>query len=467
MKFLIERGGAALFFDPGLGKTSTTLAALKILFKKKLVSKVLIIAPLRVCYSVWPKEVLTWKDFNKMSITVLHGPNKEELLRNSESDIYVINPEGLEWLLNVQKTKTRSGKTKVSIDSRRWKKLGFDCLVVDELSKFKHTNTNRFKALKQVLGTFKRKYGLTGSPAANGLMDLFGQCYIIDEGRSLGRYITHYRNEYYTKGYDGYSWELREGAEKEIYERIKPICLRMGDELLKDMPKIINNNIKVQMGKKLEGQYKALKKDLILKIGQGLVKASTAAVASNKLRQFCSGSIYKEQEVEALLKLPSNKKEWLKLHSLKIEALTDLVDELQGSPLLVAYDFKHELEMFKAVFGKDVPYLGGGVSTKKSKQIESDWNQGKLPILFGHPQSMAHGLNLQSVGNHVCWYTLSWNYELYDQLNRRVARQGNRSKRVFIHHILIEGTIDEVILRTLQSKKSTQQNVFQALKSMK
>ena len=225
VKFLLEHAASALFLDPGLGKTSITLAAIKMLKKKKLLNKVLLIAPLRVCYSVWPKEIEKWTEFNDLKVVVLHGKHKDKALEE-DADIYVINPEGLDWLLQVKKEKTASGKTKVALDLRRWKQLGFDTLIVDELSKFKNTNTNRFKSIKLILGTFGRRWGLTGSPASNGLLDLFGQCFVIDQGRTLGPYITHYRMKYFNPTYDGFGWEIREGAEadrRSDQRRIAPV----------------------------------------------------------------------------------------------------------------------------------------------------------------------------------------------------------------------------------------------------
>jgi SNF2 family DNA or RNA helicase len=462
---LLEHAASALFLDPGLGKTSITLAAIKLLKKKKVLDKVLLIAPLRVCHSVWPAEVSKWKDFNHLKVIVLHGPNKDQLLQE-EADIYVINPEGLEWLLQVEKRKTKTGRTQISVNMRRFKRLGFDTLVIDELSKFKHANTNRFKAMKLVLHTFARRWGLTGSPAANGLMGLFSQCYMLDEGRTLGRYITHYRSTYFEQGYDGFSWHLREGADEEIYERLRPLALRMGDDLL-DMPKLVENNIKVQLPPKVMEIYEHLEEDLIAKLEEGVVTAKTAAAASMKCRQVANGGIYLEPEVQALVKLPPSKRDWVDLHEEKLDALEDLVEELQGSPLLVAYDFNHDLERIKKRFGNDVPYIGSGVSTKKAQALEVAWNRGELPYLFGHPQSIAHGLNLQEVGQHVCFHSMVWDYELWDQFIRRVRRQGNKSKRVYVHHLIAEGTIDEVILATLKLKKKGQNALFQALKAMK
>lgn len=471
VKFLLEHAASALFLDPGLGKTSITLAAIKLLKQKKVLDKVLLIAPLRVCYSVWPKEVEKWEDFEHLKVVVLHGPNKEALLKE-DADVYVINPEGLDWLLQVKKTKVVSPKTgkvttKVDVDLRRWKALGFDTLVIDELSKFKHTNTNRFKSLKLVLNTFRRRWGLTGSPASNGLMDLFGQCYILDQGRTLGPYITHYRMKYFNPSHDGFSWVLREGADEEIYERLAPLALRMAADDYLDMPALIENNIRVDLPGDVLQVYSQLEDDLIAKLGDGVVVASNAAAASMKCRQVVNGGIYLDPDIEKLVKAPKSKREWLNLHTEKVDALADLIEELQGSPLLVAYDFEHDLDRLREKLGQDVPYIGGGVTAKRSTELEKAWNAGELPVLLGHPQAMAHGLNLQEVGHHVCWHSLTWDFELYDQFIRRVLRQGNKSKKVFVHHIIAKGTIDEVVLSALKSKRKGQNALFDALKKLR
>ena len=466
VKFLLEHAASALFLDPGLGKTSITLAAIKLLKQKKVLDKVLLIAPLRVCYSVWPKETEKWTDFNGLRIVVLHGAKKDEALKQ-DADVYVINPEGLDWLLQVQKTKTASGKTKVSVDLRRWKQFGFDTLVIDELSKFKHTNTNRFKALKLVLHTFGRRWGLTGSPASNGLLDLFGQCYVLDQGRTLGPYISHYRMKYFVPSHDGFSWNIREGAEQEIYERLAPLALRMAADDYLDMPTLIENNIRVELPEQVMRMYDQLEEDLIAKLNDKVVVASTAAAASIKCRQVANGGIYIDPEVEALVKLPKSKREWVNLHTEKVDALADLIEELQGSPILVAYDFEHDLDRLREKLGQDVPYIGGGVTAKRSAELEKLWNAGKLPVLLGHPQAMAHGLNLQEVGHHVCWHSLTWDFELYDQFIRRVLRQGNRSKKVFVHHIMARGTVDEAVLAAVKSKRRGQNALFDALKKLR
>lgn len=461
---MLEHAAAALFQDPGLGKTAETLAAIKVLRKQGVLSKVLLIAPLRVCYAVWPKEQEKWTDFHGLKIVVLHGKGKDEALR-TEADIYVINPEGLDWLLQMTKVKSASGKTKVAVDLKRWKDLGFDTLVVDELSKFKHPGTNRFKALKQVLHTFGRRWGLTGSPAANGLLDLFGQCFVLDQGRSLGRFISHYRLKYFVPSWDGFSWTLRAGADNEIYARLKPLALRMAAEDYLEMPELIENNIIVELPKAARDVYDRLEEDLITKIDDRVVVAANAAAMSTKCRQVANGGVYLDPEVQALVQLPKAQREWVDLHSAKVDALADLIEELQGTPLLVAYDFGHDLARLQDRLGKEVPYIGGGVTAKRSTELEALWNAGKLPVLLGHPQAMAHGLNLQESGHHVAWHSLTWNYELYDQFIRRVLRQGNKAKKVFVHHIIAKDTIDESVLTAVRSKRKGQNALFEALKS--
>lgn len=463
---MIEHASGALFLDPGLGKTSITLSAIKSLIRKKAITKTLIIAPLRVCHSVWPAERDKWLDFNGLKMVVLHGPKKDQLLEEN-ADIYIINPEGLEWLLQVEKFKTPAGRTKVTVDVRAFKKLGFDLLVIDELTKFKHTNTIKFKAMKLVLSTFLFKWGLTGSPVANGLMDLFGQCYMLDQGRTLGPYISHYRLKYFVQGYDGYSWDIREGADEEIYARIKPLALTMVAEDYIKMPKTVVNNIFIDLPPKAAKIYKHMEDDLLALVDNNVVTAATAAAASMKCRQVVNGGIYLDPEIVALVKLKPSKREWVDIHLEKIEALKDLIEELQGAPLLVAYDFRHDLARLQDAFGKDVPYIGGGVSAKRGKELENAWNRGELPYLFAHPSSVAHGLNLQEAGNHVAFHSLPWDFEKYDQFIRRVRRQGNKNKRVFVHHIMARDTIDEAILMSLKMKKSGQNSFFKALKSLR
>lgn len=476
MKFLIEHAAGALLLDPGLGKTSITLGALKVLMKRGLVQKTLIIAPLRVCQLVWPVERDKWKDFSGLRIEVLHGPDKDKALRR-DADIYVINPEGLDWLLGTEKSKSivrrrnfltgevvDSTKTAVKVDVRAFKKLGFDTLIIDELTRFKSASSLRFKALIQVHKTFGRRWGLTGSPAANGLLDLFGQFYILDEGRSLGKYVTHYRNKYFNR-VNTFAWAPMPGAEEHIYKAIEPLSLRMA---AKDLPELVYNTIKLELPELARQVYDALEEDLMVMIDNKRVVAANAAVMSGKCRQVANGGLYADPElVTKDFKLPKAKRDWWDLHTEKVDAIESLVEELQGSPLLVAYEFNHDLARIQAKFGKDVPYIGKGVSLKRAKELVNLWNAGKLPLLFGNPQAMGHGLNMQEVGRHVVWHSLTWDYELYDQFIRRVLRQGNKHSSVVVHHLVMRNTIDEAVLLATKRKGRGQQALFDALIELK
>lgn len=465
VKFLLEHACAALFLDPGLGKTSITLAAITMLIRRKLINKVLIVAPLRVAGSTWPREIKKWTDFRGLRYVILHGRDKDKLL-HEDADIFIINFEGLEWLLDVTKVKGKNKKIKVIVDVKRFKKLGFDTLVVDELSKLKNTDTVRFKAVKQILHTFSRRWGLTGSPAANGLLDLFGQAYVIDMGNALGQYITHYRTEYFVPNRDGYNWDLAEGSEQRIYRALAPLVLRMSASDYLELPREIPNTIFVDLPPEARRVYDELEKDLITAIENGEVVAANSAVASGKCRQVASGGVYLTPDVTELIKPGKRTREYAFLHHEKTDALCDLIDELQGSPILVGYDFGHDLTRIRERLG-DVPYIGGGVSLKRSRELEKQWNAGKLPYLFAHPTSIAHGLNLQESAHHIGWYTLTWNYEEYDQFIRRVLRQGNTSERVFVHHLIARDTVDEyAVLPALGRKRRGQNALFEGLKEL-
>lgn len=436
VKFGLQNGAAAFFLDPGLGKTSIILAISKILQKEKVVGKILIVAPLRVCYLVWPKEAEGWDDFKHFRIQILHGKDKERNIQK-DADIYVINPEGLEWLF-----------TKNNV-----KKLGIDMLVVDESSKFKASNTKRFKLLKDCLHLFRRRYILTGSPSPNSMMDLFSQIYILDGGAALGRFITHYRNKFfYPSGYGGYEWKLQDGAEEKIRKQIKPLVMRLEAEDYLELPSVVENNVYVTLPEDVEDMYKEMEKELFIQLSKGNILAVNAASASMKCRQIASGGVYDSDRTVH------------HLHMAKAEAVNDIVEELQGTPALVAYEFEHDLDRLLKVLGKNTPYIGGGVSAKRSIELERAWNAGELPVLLGHPASIGHGLNLQHAGNHIIWHSLTWNFEYYDQFNRRIRRQGSLHKKMFIHHIMAENTIDQVMLMTLKFKGNSQKNLLQGLK---
>ncbi len=444
--------------DPGLGKTSIALAACKILKRERVFRRALVIAPLRVCYRVWPREQQKWSDFNDLKVVVLHGPNKDWALEQ-DADLYVINPEGLPWLLT----------------ENRFKRLAPDTLIVDESSKFKHTNTQRFKQIKPLLPTFKRRWILTGSPMPNGYLDLFGQIYIIDLGRALGQYITHYRfNYFYPTGYGGYTWVLKSGMDKLIQERIKPCTLRLDAEDYLDMPEIVENVIRVDLPEKAQKIYEAMEEEMFAMMDGGEeVTALNTAAASVKCRQIANGGIYHQAyglNLEQAIRFERHiapehlNRKWTNLHTAKVDALRELVEELHGSPLLVAYDFEHDLERLRKEFGKDVAVMGGGTTMRKTAAVEDAWNAGELPILLAQPQAMGHGLNLQGSGHHVCWHSLTWDFELYDQFVRRVRREGQKHASVYVHHIVARNTVDEAMLKAMRSKAKAQNSLLDALR---
>lgn len=454
VKFLVEHAAAALLFDPGLGKTSTTLAAFTFLKKRKVANRMLIIAPLRVCHLVWPAEVQKWADFNHLRVGVLHGKAKEQVLENVEDyDVLVINPEGLEWLI-------MGGKGK-AFNRARWRKLGIDTLCIDELTKFKHAKGARFKMLKQVLETFARRWGLTGTPVPNGLLDLFGQMYVLDMGNALGRYITHYRMEYF-RSLDpmGWKWVLQKGAEARIYERIKPLAIRANAEDYLDLPEIMPTKFMMELPPAVRQLYDALEEDMFAKMDDKVITAANAAAINMKLRQICNGALYVDDDVAALVR--GAKRSIQELHEVKLDAVAEMLEELQGQPLFLAYEFKHDLYRLLKRF-PNTPVLGSK-DIKHDKELEAAWNRNEYPLMLGQPAGTAHGLNLQEGGAmHVGWFSMFWDLELYDQFFRRVRRQGNKAKRVFNHHFMMRDTTDEVVWYAQRGKERGQNALLAAL----
>jgi len=472
VKFLLEHACGALFMDPGMGKSSITLAAFKFLKKRGLAEKMLVIAPILPCYSVWPGEVSKWTDFEDLKVVVLHGPKKEKLLKE-DADIYAINPEGLDWLFQAKREKRLvrgKERTHVTIDLSRVKKLlgPNPILTIDELTKFKNHASGRFKLMKEVLHIFSRRWGLTGSPAANGLLNLFGQCYMLDLGNALGQYITQYRLKYFrTVDKNGFVWVPQPGAEDLIYERLAPLVLRLsGDDHL-DLPAVVPNNIKVDLPDDSRRIYNQLEDELITGVADDIVTAKNAGVAAMKCRQIASGGIYITPDIEELVKRPKGLREWYNLHYTKIDAVENLVDELQGQPAIVAYDFGHDLDRLRERFAdRERVVFVADVPKAEFRALEAKWNAGKIDLLISHPEPICRGLNLQGAGQHIIWYSLTWDYEVYDQLIRRLRRQGSKHKRIFVHHILARDTIDEAMLWALKAKANGQNRMFDALKEL-
>jgi SNF2 family DNA or RNA helicase len=457
-KFLVDRAAAALFLDPGLGKTSSTLAALSVLREKGMFRHALILAPLRVARNVWPAEVKKWKEFNHLKVVVLHGPHKDELLEE-EADIYVMNYEGLDWLLGATQKRDWTGKMKTVYTHENFNKIAPEILVCDESSRLKHSSNARGKAIATAVPKFQRRWLLTGSPAPNGMLDLFGQAKVMDQGKALGQYITRYKMDYFLPlDRNGWKWVIKPGAEETIYEKLRPYVLRLAAEDYLELPELIENNIMVDLPPKARKVYDDLEDEFLSLLDNGTtVLAPSAAAVRIKCQQCCGGALFDGRE----------ERSWTQIHEEKTAALVELVEDLQGSPLLVAYAFTHELTRILKALGEDTPHLGSGVSPAREAEIIRDWNLGKIPVLLGHPASMGHGLNLQGAGNHVCWYGLTYDFELYDQFNRRVLRQGNTHKHVTVHHIVARNTVDEVILRALRRKEKSQGALLDALKEYK
>lgn len=466
VKFLLEHYSAGLLLDPGLGKTSITIAASKILLKEGVMTGGLVVAPLRPAVSTWPNEVDKWADFEGVDLVVLHGKEFSKLCRE-QHNLYVVNYEGLQKLF----TRRRVGKVwkyELTEDGRELMKH-INALIWDELSKMKNSNTQRFKLVRPWLKKFLIKWGLTGSPASNGYLDLFGECFVLDEGRTLGPFVTQYRSQYFIP-LDDFSWRLKGGAEGAILDRVRPLVLRMdADDYLK-MPQQLDHVMKFDLPADAREHYDNMESDLLTRISDNLVKASNAASSSAKCRQIASGAVYKE-DFDLLTGLPirrsKSEREWLGLHDEKLALLEDLVDELNGHQLMVAYDFNHDLERLLERF-PNTPYIGGGVSVKRGREIEKQWNDGELSMMFVHPASVGHGMNFQEgQAHHVAWFTMSYDFELYDQLNRRLRRQGNRENYVHVYHFCAKDTVEESVYFALRRKFKTQKEFLDALKTRK
>lgn len=423
---------SALLIDMGLGKTSITLTAIRnLLFDSFEVCKVLVIAPLRVAKNTWTDEIKKWEHLNTLTYSLIIGNENERLSAlNKKADIYIINRENVDWLVN------KSGY-----------KFDFDMVVIDELSSFKNHQSKRFKSLMKVRPIVKRIVGLTGTPSSNGLMDLFAEFKILDMGKRLGYFIGQYRNAYFKpdkmNGPIVYSYKPLPNAENAIYEKISDITVSMkANEYLK-MPELLISNYVVELSNSEKNQYDEMKKSLVLEITDGEITASNAASLSNKLCQLSNGAIYDDEQ------------NIVEIHNRKLEALEDIIESMNGKPLLIAYWYRHDLERIKSRFS---------VREIKTSEDISDWNDGKIPVALIHPASAGHGLNLQNGGSSLVWFGLTWSLELYQQTNARLYRQGQKNT-VVIQHIITKGTIDEQILKALQKKNKTQADLIDAVRA--
>lgn len=423
---------SALLIDMGLGKTTITLTAIRnLLFDSFEVCKVLVIAPLRVAKNTWTDEIKKWEHLSTLTYSLIIGNENERLSAlNEQTDIYIINRENVDWLVN------KSGY-----------KFDFDMVVIDELSSFKNHQSKRFKSLMKVRPLVKRIVGLTGTPSSNGLMDLFAEFKILDMGKRLGYFIGQYRNTYFKpdkmNGPIVYSYKPLPNAENAICEKISDITVSMkANEYLK-MPELLTSNYVVELSNSEKKQYDKMKKSLVLEITDGEITASNAASLSNKLCQLSNGAIYDDEQ------------NIVEIHDRKLETLEDIIESMNGKPLLIAYWYRHDLERIKSRFS---------VREIKTSEDISDWNDGKIPVALIHPASAGHGLNLQNGGSTLVWFGLTWSLELYQQTNARLYRQGQKNA-VVIQHIITKGTIDEQILKALQKKNKTQADLIDAVRA--
>ena len=433
---------SALFLDMGLGKTVITLTAIRdLMLDELLVTKTLVIAPLRVARDTWPAETRKWDHLNDLDISVIVGDLRvRESAVSKSALIYIINRENIKWLVEYYE---RNGI--------RW---DFDCVVIDELSSFKNYHSQRFKWLRKMRPFVKRWIGLTGTPSSNGLMDLWAEIGILDGGQRLGRFIGRYRDAYFKPSSMNpntgvvYSYAPREGAEQQIYDRISDITISMKALDYLEMPECVYVNHEVQMSDQEKKLYDQLKSDLIIPLEDGDIDAANAAALSNKLLQLSNGAVYDENGIVRVV------------HKRKLEMLEDMIEAANGQPVLIAYWFKHDHQRI-------MEHLTAcGYSPRDIRESEDikDWNTGKIAVALIHPASAGHGLNIQEGGHILIWFGLTWSLELYQQTNARLWRQGQRDT-VTIHHIVCENTVDEDVLNALSSKNVTQEKLIAAVKA--
>ena len=437
---ILEVKKLGLFLDMGLGKTAIALSAVRELkYNRFAVRKVLVIAPKKVAEGTWSREKDKWDHTKLLRVSrVLGSRSKRIKALNIPADLYIINRENVVWLVDYYRN--------------AWP---FDMVIADESSSFKSPSAKRFKALASVSSHIERLVELTGTPSPNGLSDLWSQVFLLDGGERLGKRYTQFRERYFQpdkRGHDGmiYAYAAKPGAEQSILDKISDICVSMKAEDYLQLPNLTYHEIPVELDTKAAKAYFDLERKMILELpeDEDVISVTSAAALSNKLLQLANGAVYDEE------------RQIHEIHQCKIEAFMELIESLQGKPALVFYNYQHDRErIHKALAG-----TGLQIRELKAAQDEDDWNAGRIDILLAHPASSAYGLNLQQGGNHVIWFGLTWNYELYTQANKRLHRQGQREK-VIIHHLVCGGTRDEDVMQALQRKGDTQNWVMESLKA--
>lgn len=433
--FILDNPGAGLLLDMGMGKTATTLTAVEELIRDRFeLCRVLVIAPLKPAVETWPAELDKWTHLEGLKYSLVIGSEKERITAlNEDADIYIINRENVVWLVNYYK-----------------KKWPFEMVVIDELSSFKSSKSQRFRALKRVRPMMKRVVGLTGTPSPNGLLDLWAQIYLIDQGEALGKTITGYREKYFVPDKRNattiFSWKPKPGAAEEIYERLKACCISMDSAEYLDLPERLYINHEVELPDEAKEQYKQLQRDMLLPFVDGDIDAGSAGILTNKLLQFCGGCVYDENR---------GVKEF---HTSKLDKLEQLIEEANEQPVLVFYAYQHERDRILQRFSE-------AVEIKEDTAVKR-WNAGKIPILLAHPASAGHGLNLQEGGHIAVWYNWTHNLEWYQQANKRLHRPGQKEV-VLIHHIGVKDGLDMQVLNNVLSEKANAQDfLIQALRAI-
>lgn len=433
-EFILDNPHCALLLDMGLGKTLSSLTAIdELLNTFAVIENVLVIAPLSVAEKTWTDEIEKWDHLQHLTFSKILGNQKQRLeALNKKADVYLINRENVEWLVNHYQ--------------RQWP---FKTVIIDELSSFKSSSAKRFKALRKVRPLMERVIGLTGTPSPNSLLDLWPQIYLLDQGARLGKTVTQYRNKYFVpaqkNGHIVYSWQLIPGAEETIYKKISDICVSMKAKDYLNLPPRTDNIVEVELSTADTKKYKELEREYVLELQDSDVVASNAATLSNKLLQLSNGAIYDENN------------EPKEIHQTKLDALERIIEDSQGQPVLVFYQYKHDLSRILGRF-------------KQAKQLDvsagdiKKWNEGKILILLAHPQSAGHGLNLQAGGHIIVWFGLTWSLEYYQQANARLDRQG-QTEPVIVHHLVAKDTIDEQVVKALEGKEVGQEALMAAVKA--
>jgi len=442
-EFWLANPRAYYAVDMGLGKTLTTLMALKEIGKRTL-----IIAPVRTIHTTWPEEILKWNfDFD---FEVIHGADKGAALKR-KADLYISNFETVPFIY----------KHLVSLVKAK-KPMPFEVCVIDEGSMIKSSDTLRFKYLKALRSVFpKYRLILSGTPAPNSLEDLWSQYYWLTDGAALGERITHFRNKYFTYTKEAFKWTLKPGADQEIYKAVAPYTFRLDAKDHLKLPNLIKNEIKLELPKQLESQYKELETSFYLELNGIEHEVFNKASLSMKLRQFLQGGLY--YPLEEVDKNGDHLRGTTFVHDLKLKALQELVEVTPG-PVLATIQFKFELEIIRKKY-PDAPIIAGGTSAKVAAQYIKEWNKGNVPLLICHPASISHGVNLQSGGCTICWYGMTWSLEQYLQFNARLHRQGQKNA-VTVHHLLVRGTVDEKVYRAIAQKNMNQRKLLDYLRSV-